>query len=125
MSKGYHFDSKGYLERWRFTPKGRASTLCSSVAWRTKKKPSKKLQKKVERAIVRGVCALCGLKMDLLNRRLTLSPSLDKVDPKKGYTVANTQVVHYICNRIKGEFPQEFIRPHIKSIMESYYGHLS
>lgn len=35
------------------------------------------------------------------------SPSLDRIDPKKGYTPSNTQVVSYFANVAKNAWPEE------------------
>jgi hypothetical protein len=35
------------------------------------------------------------------------SPSLDRIDPSKGYTPANTQVVSYFANAAKNAWPEE------------------
>lgn len=83
------------------------------------------LRRHLKAQLDRGVCALCGYPMHLDRRDLHLSPSADKVDPRKRYTVKNTQVVHHECNRIKGELPQRLIQPHIRRIMAKVYGLLS
>lgn len=53
-----------------------------------------------------GVCAATGLRLDLAfdKKKLNpLSPSLDRIDPKLGYTPANTRLVCWIFNRAKGD----------------------
>jgi len=60
----------------------------------------------VEKAILAGVCAVTGLRFDLQLRGKRCgarSPSVDKIDPMKGYTEENSQVVCWLYNRAKGD----------------------
>lgn len=52
-----------------------------------------------------GVCALTGLDMDVAaSPRHPLLPSLDRIDPNKGYTLSNVRFVCYFANLLKRDF---------------------
>lgn len=51
-------------------------------------------------------CRCCNRELDYTTRKksgLSRSPSLDRVDNSKGYTVENTRVICLRCNRLKGD----------------------
>lgn len=50
-----------------------------------------------------GKCEVCGLSFDLKGKRQALSPSIDKIDPTRGYTQDNCRFVAWAVNRFKGE----------------------
>ena len=53
------------------------------------------------------VCACCGVQLDYSTRRgrnnRRHSPSLDRKDNTLGYTLANTRVICWRCNDVKGD----------------------
>lgn len=53
-----------------------------------------------------GRCALLGFEMNI-SKKHPLSPSLDKIDPKGGYTIGNVQWVCWTANRAKGDMTQD------------------
>lgn len=61
-------------------------------------------------------CPCCGVIFDLSPRRTGAqrhrdnSPSVDRLDPSKGYTVANTAVICWRCNNIKRNFSSRDLR---------------
>lgn len=52
-------------------------------------------------------CPFTGIPFDLephpTRQQNPYSPSLDRIDPAKGYTVSNTRVVSWVYNSMKGE----------------------
>jgi hypothetical protein len=60
----------------------------------------------VVHGVLTGFCEATGLKFDLAlkGKRLgALSPSLDKIDPNKGYVNGNVRIVCWLFNRAKGD----------------------
>ncbi|WP_431290409.1 hypothetical protein [Burkholderia cepacia] len=63
-------------------------------------------REKVERAVVGGICEVTGIKFDMSvknKNQSSFSPSVDKIDPRKGYTDENCQIVCWLYNRAKGD----------------------
>lgn len=54
----------------------------------------------VEERLEKGHCEVTGIPFDFSFQRLW-SPSLDKIDPTKGYTPDNTQMTVFIYNSAK------------------------
>ncbi len=57
------------------------------------------------------VCAVTGLGLELdpkdgVRGQHPTSPSIDKLDPKKGYTKRNTRIVSWWLNCAKGQLPE-------------------
>lgn len=80
----------------------RASSLLSAARNRT---DDVSLTKEwIANKIAGGFCEASGLPFDLDSGRPArpFTPSLDRIDPTKGYTPENTQVVCWIYNRAKG-----------------------
>lgn len=58
----------------------------------------------VEDIVIPERCPVLGLPLVIANERPTgCSPSLDRIDPAKGYTKGNVQVVSYRANRLKAD----------------------
>lgn len=58
----------------------------------------------VEDIVIPDRCPVLGLPLILAKDRPTgCSPSLDRIDPAKGYTKGNIQVVSYRANRLKAD----------------------
>jgi hypothetical protein len=96
------------VKKYRMTPRGRASMLLRSARNRSKK--SKCLCTvaidKILTAIEKGTCQRTGLRFDMRppitgHKNNPLAPSLDKIDPKGGYTDENIQVVCWQYNVMK------------------------
>lgn len=59
-----------------------------------------------EKIEIPEVCPVLGIRLTYDGPRDT-RPSLDKVDPAKGYTAANTNVISFRANRIKSDATAE------------------
>lgn len=64
-------------------------------------------RERIEKALEKGYCEVTGVPFDLGRTKkkhaaLPNAPSIDKIDPDKGYTEDNIQVVTWIYNRAKG-----------------------
>lgn len=113
-----------YNEIWNDRTHGRALMMYHNMRKRTSRPVTKAMITHLERELDRGTCALCGLPFGV-KHDMRLSPSVDKIESKGHYSVANTQLVHFECNRIKGEFPQVLVQPMIKKLMRLVYGRIS
>ena len=88
----------------RNTPRIRASGLLSGAKKRAQKAGlefSLDLDWVAER-VGRGVCEASGLPFNLVTGRDPFAPSLDRIDPTKGYIKDNVQVVVWCYNSAKG-----------------------
>lgn len=56
-----------------------------------------------------GVCALSGLPLEFDNRRHPLTPSIDRIDPRLGYTKNNCRFIAWAVNAMKGSHSDEWV----------------
>lgn len=89
-------------EERKTNPQYRASSLVRAAKQRCDNVSISTLW--VEERIATGFCEATGLPFDMspVKPARSFTPSLDRIDPKKGYTPENTQVVVWIYNRAKG-----------------------
>lgn len=108
----YH---RNYRKQYNGTPKQRANALYQNARRRALETGIEfSLTKRfIEIALEKGFCEQTGIKFDMQSDAETNSgrrwftPSIDKIDPKKGYTDANTQIVVWCYNAGKGEMSDE------------------
>ena len=55
----------------------------------------------VEDVVVPKVCPLLGIPINSYSEHPDFRPSLDRIDPKRGYIKGNVQVVSHKANRVK------------------------
>lgn len=73
---------------------------------------------RVAKALEKGVCEVTGLPFVLQAKgRSPWAPSLDRTDPKKGYTLENVKVVVWAYNTAKGDWPAEDVVKLAKAIL--------
>lgn len=113
------------MRKLRMTPRRRAFDIWHDLRRRCRYVISESLKGHLHTLIEKRVCSLCGYPIHLDKRDMHLSPTVDRIDSAGRYTVKNTQVVHFECNRIKGELPERLVKPHIQRIMAKAYGFLS
>lgn len=73
----------------------------------------------VEERIAAGTCSVTGIPFDLGGHGAParpFTPSLDRIDPKQGYTLDNTQVVCWIYNRAKGVHGHEAVMQMVEAL---------
>lgn len=64
-------------------------------------------------------CPVLGFRMVLDDPEPDRWPSLDRIDPERGYVSGNVRIISKRANRLKGDgYPEEFRR--IAEYMESY-----
>ena len=87
-------------QKWR--RENRASTLITAARYRAKQRglafDLDEWKPQIEERINRGACELTGLPLNLDGGRTWDSPSLDRIDPKEGYTISNTRIVLFALN---------------------------
>ena len=101
-------ERKRSMRAYYETPAGRARALRASAKMRTSGEvfSANWLAKK----IAVGVCEVTGVPFDMTRpgrgHHAPLCPSIDRIDPSKGYTEDNVQVVVFAFNAFKGEMSQ-------------------
>ena len=61
----------------------------------------------VQARIDRGVCEISGLPLDLSAKRGFASPSLDRINPSRGYVYDNIRVVCHLMNCALGTWGED------------------
>ncbi len=98
-----------YREQRKNTPELRANDMLYCAKDRAKKKglPYNLTKEFVVSKLKIGICPVTGLSFDMtmrpLGERSQLVPTIDRKDPKIGYTIDNCQVVCWLYNRAKGD----------------------
>lgn len=94
---------------YRATVGGRAVHLLSCAKKRAKDKGLEftLTTEWLEEKLVNGYCEVTGISLDYMSGikqgcGRAFGPSLDRKDPRQGYTPENTQLVCWIYNRSKG-----------------------
>lgn len=72
-----------------------------------------------------GKCEITGLPLDFnkpkkKGAKPPFTPSVDRIDPTKGYTKDNCQVVCWALNRAKGEFGYDLLYHWARPFVEQY-----
>ncbi|MGY6517454.1 MAG: hypothetical protein ACXIUZ_01950 [Lysobacteraceae bacterium] len=77
----------------------------------------------VEGRILQGRCERTGLPFYLEQSKWQfagpLSPSLDRIDPEKGYTTDNTRVVVWVYNQAKGRYGDGVVLAMAKGLLRN------
>lgn len=109
----------------RATPKGKASILLRHAKHRSEKRQiAFDLDKEwIEEKIKKGKCELSNLNFDLKNsddlQFNPFAPSIDKIDPKKGYTKNNCRVVLVCVNFGIGQWGIEVYTKVAKAVIDT------
>ena len=103
---------------WRRRRRGRALLAVARYRARVKGIPCTVTADAVQAAVDAGVCQLTGIPFNLDGGKTWDSPSLDRKDPKLGYTPRNTRVVLYAVNVMANIWGPEKILEIAKAIME-------
>lgn len=99
------------------SPRGRAIGLMNRIKSQKRRKKFNKPELDVtitaewiQERIELGVCAATGIEFDLSPRNgfwSPFSPSVDRIDPKRGYTIENCRIVCLIFNTAKNQFSDD------------------
>lgn len=91
----------------------RASVLVATVRTRARKRGLEfnldQFLPELQARIDLGLCEVTGEPFDLSPGRKFSSPSLDRIDPKKGYTFENTRIVLNLVNAAMGDWGEEVL----------------
>jgi hypothetical protein len=74
-----------------------------------------------------GICEVTGIPFDFGygRKRHPYSPSIDRIDPTKGYTKENCQIVIWIYNMAKGEWSEEILNDFVTYYAEILNGRIN
>jgi len=61
----------------------------------------------IQARIDAGYCELSGIRFDLPNGRTYASPSIDRIEPQKGYVYSNIRIVCNLMNMALGDWGEE------------------
>lgn len=104
-SEQFRQSAREKYANYRMTPNGRAVNLV--VAARRRCDDTTIDYSYVASIIKHGYCQVTGLEFDLTTKHGPFTPSLDRRDPKLGYTIHNTQVVVLCYNQAKGNWTHD------------------
>lgn len=95
-----------YMRRWLAIPANRLSSMVTDAKQRAKERglPFEPALRAHLRANPPSLCACCWVALDYSTNNgfnAGRSPSLDRFENSKGYTVANVRVLCYRCNSLK------------------------
>ncbi len=113
--------------KYRLSENGRAHILLSSAKQRARKcnvvyeLDIEWLYKKLEK----GVCEMSKMEFTFDPPKAGFhhnpyAPSLDRHDPKKGYTKKNTKLVLWAYNQAKGQWNQKHFRRIMRAIVRNF-----
>lgn len=108
-------------QRRALCPKSRAGMLVASARNRARMRhiPCDISSDWVLEKLELGVCEATGVALDLGPQiRSKYAPSLDQIEPGRGYTLANTRVVALIFNNLKNNYPDSDVWAFIEEAYE-------
>lgn len=114
-----NIDKKVEAERRRRMDR-RAQVLISNARIRAKRKgldfDLDQHVDTIQKRIDRGHCEVTGFPFNLEGGRTFDSPSLDRINPKKGYVFTNVRVVIHLANVAMGDWGDKVL----KAVMENW-----
>ena len=124
-----HYEETGQMKAWhearRTKPESRASQLLASVRSRAVKYGIKfeLLFDDVYSALAIGKCQKTGMKFDLAphpNYRVhPFAPSIDRINPKKGYVKGNVQIVIWAYNAARNQWGDDVLLTLARAIVDA------
>lgn len=79
-------------------------------------------KKEIQERIDAGFCELSGIPFDLLSGRTFASPSIDRIEPSKGYVYSNIRIVCNLMNMALGDWGEETLDAVITSWLRKRSG---
>lgn len=112
---------------YRLTVGGRANDILNRMSRRSADKgfpPPELSRGDIEEALTLGVCQQTHIPFDLSppigNSNNPFAPSPDRIDPKVGYTKANTQFVCWMYNAMKSDFSPEDVGRFVSALITTH-----
>lgn len=117
-----YYVSSGERERQnqlQKTMKGRARTMFKGARTRAREKGLDFTISKewIVEKLKSGKCSATGIPFDFTSSRGPFVPSIDRINPKKGYTKRNSRIVSLIYNAAKREFKDADVQLMAKALM--------
>lgn len=117
-------EHKAHSRRWK---RENAARWLLSRARSNAKQRGRELtitEEEVEALLAPGVCALTGLpfygeEWDACSSRDPWAPSLDRIDPTKGYVPGNVRAVCWIVNYMRGDYPDAVLAKAVRAIADA------
>lgn len=112
---------KEYQAKHKLTLKHRATALKNKARIRAEKKnlPFELSFEFVLDKLTNGICEATGLPLEMsIGARKQYTPSLDRINPKEGYTFKNTQMVCTVYNLMKSNFSEKETLEFIKKLKD-------
>lgn len=106
------------VRQWRLGHRGRALVLLARYRAKAKGLPFELDPTDIQARIDVGHCEMTGIPFDLSKPRAWNAPSLDQIEPGKGYTIANVRVVLYALNVMANTWGTQKIVDIAKAILE-------
>lgn len=88
---------------WLTRRKRRPAAYLFNIAKQRCKRTGTEFSITVDEILVPEFCPLLGVRLDSYSESMDFHPSLDRIDPKKGYISGNVWVVSHRANRIKSD----------------------
>lgn len=95
---------KAYQRKVRQVRRGFCLVNDARSRAKVKKLPCTLDWRDVQAQIEAGFCEVSGLPFDMTTPKAWNAPSLDRIDPKQGYTIENTRVVLYAVNAMANDW---------------------
>lgn len=122
---------KGYAERARFKaatdPWQRAGRLLTWLRTRAAKRqyPFDLTREWAEKKLAAGVCEVTGIRFDFTKESSSIrfnpfGPSIDRIDPTRGYVEDNCRMVVWIYNMAKAEWDDETVLRMAKALVDTH-----
>lgn len=118
----YHSSDRGIIKRrkWRTSDRGRVLSMLRSARQRAKLREIE-FSLTAEDIVIPATCPILGIPLTTaVGRPTNNSPSLDRIDPSKGYTEDNVQVISYLANTMKSNATAEQLVSFAKWVNERY-----
>lgn len=118
------YKSSAIWRKYAKTEKGIITTLLNYAKDRAEKFniPFELDREFIKAKLDKGICEVSGLEFEAkfsdVYKVHPYTPSLDRIDPDKGYTKDNTRMVCFIVNRAKSDWTDEILFTMAKGIVE-------
>lgn len=109
---------------YRKSPKGIVAHLWKNAKVRAGSKglPFTLTKAAIARKLLKGTCELTGIQFEQsVTGRHPFTPSIDRVDYKKGYSDGNIRLVIFAINAARGDWGDEVLR----QVCEAYMKHVT